>query len=284
MKNYIYIVITSAVLMACGTKNESVEVLEEETTVEASAQKVEAPVSSTIECFGVIDVPPSSVNEIFAKANGYIIDLNVLEGQHVKKGELIAEIESPEFAQLQKEYKSAKATYDWQKLNFERNQQLYSNKTISDKDFQTIEKDYALAKSTYFGLKEQLNSIGFDAEQLLSTSSSKLFIRSKTHGTVVKVNVKNGSRVSPETHLFTIIDKTHLHVEMSVSANYISQIKENMPFYFLNGNDTIRGTIHLINDLIESDNTVKVHGHFDDVKDESKLIVGQKVFVNILPE
>lgn len=283
MKNYIYIAITSAVLMACGNKNESVEVIEEQTPVETNAQKVEAPVSLTIECFGVIDVPPSSVNEIFAKANGYIIDLNVLEGQHVKKGELIAEIESPEFAQLQKEYKSAKATYDWQKLNFERNQQLYSNKTISDKDFQTIEKDYTLAKSTFFGLKEQLTSIGFDAEQLLSASSSKLIIRSKTHGTVVKVNVKNGSRVSPETHLFTIIDKTHLHVEMSVSASYITQVKEEMPFYFLNGRDTVKGTVHLINDLIESDNTVKVHGHFNDVKDEEKLIVGQKVFVNILP-
>jgi cobalt-zinc-cadmium efflux system membrane fusion protein len=283
MKNYIYIAITSAVLMACGTKNESVEVVEEETPVETNAQKVEAPVSSTIECFGVIDVPPSSVNEIFAKANGYIIDLNVLEGQHVKKGELIAEIESPEFAQLQKEYKSAKATYDWQKLNFERNQQLYSNKTISDKDFQTIEKDYALAKSTYFGLKEQLIAIGFDAEQLLSASSSKLTIRSKTHGTVVKVNVKNGSRVSPETHLFTIIDKTHLHVEMSVSASYITQVKEEMSFYFLNGLDTVKGSVYLINDLIESDNTVKVHGHFNDVKEEEKLIVGQKVFVNILP-
>lgn len=283
MKNYIYIAITSAVLMACGTKNESVEVVEEETPVETNAQKVEAPVSSTIECFGVIDVPPSSVNEIFAKANGYIIDLNVLEGQHVKKGELIAEIESPEFAQLQKEYKSAKATYDWQKLNFERNQQLYSNKTISDKDFQTIEKDYALAKSTYFGLKEQLIAIGFDAEQLLLANSSKLTIRSKTHGTVVKVNVKNGSRVSPETHLFTIIDKTHLHVEMSVSASYITQVKEEMSFYFLNGLDSVKGSVYLINDLIESDNTVKVHGHFNDVKEEEKLIVGQKVFVNILP-
>lgn len=283
MKNYIYIAITSAVLMACGSENKSVDVVEEETTVETNAQKVEAPVSSTIECFGVIDVPPSSVNEIFAKANGYIIDLNVLEGQHVKKGELIAEIESPEFAQLQKEYKSAKATYDWQKLNFERNQQLYSNKTISDKDFQTIVKDFELAKSTYFGLKEQLTSIGFDAEQLLLVNSSKLTIRSKTHGTVVKVNVKNGSRVSPETHLFTIIDKTHLHVEMSVSASYITQVKEEMSFYFLNGLDTINGSIHLINDLIESDNTVKVHGHFNDVKEEEKLIVGQKVFVNILP-
>ena len=283
MKNYIYIAITSIVLMACGS--ETATTTEEQMEVENTKpiEETNAPIATNIECFGVIDVPPSSVNEIFAKANGYIIDLNVLEGQHVKKGELIAEIESPEFAQLQKEYKSAKATYDWQKLNFERNQQLYSNKTISDKDFQTIVKDFELAKSAYFGLKEQLTAIGFNAEQLLSSNSSRLMIRSKTHGTVVKINVKNGTKVSPETHLFTIIDKTHLHVEMSVSASYITQVKEEMSFYFLNGLDTVKGSVYLINDLIESDNTVKVHGHFNDVKDEEKLIVGQKVFVNILP-
>jgi len=283
MKNYIYIAITSIVLMACGSETATTTEEQMEAGNTKPIEETNAPIATNIECFGVVDVPPSSVYEIYSKANGYIIDLAVLEGQHIKKGELLAEIESPEFAQLQKEYKSAKANYDWQKQHYERNQPLYSSKSISDKDFQTIIKDFELAKSTYFGLKEQLTAIGFDAEQLLSSNSSKLMIRSKTHGTVVKINVKNGTKVSPETHLFTIIDKTHLHVEMSVSASYISQVKEEMPFYFLNGTDSINGTVYLINDLIESDNTVKVHGHFNDVKDEEKLIVGQKIFVNILP-
>lgn len=283
MKNYIYIAIASIVLMACGS--ETATTIEEQTEVETtnSIEEIKAPIASTIECFGVVDVPPSSINEIFSKTNGYIIDLAVLEGQHIKEGDLLAAIESPEFALLQKEYKSAKANYDWQKQHYERNQQLYASKSISDKDFQTIVKDFELAKSAYFGLKEQLTAIGFNAEQLLTANSSRLTIRSKTHGTVVKINVKNGTKVSPETHLFTIIDKTHLHVEMSVSASYITQVKKDMPFYFLNGTDSINGTVYLINDLIEPDNTVKVHGHFNDVKDEEKLIVGQKIFVNILP-
>ena len=283
MKNYIYIAIASIVLMACGS--ETATTIEEQTEVENtnSIEEIKAPITSTIECFGVVDVPPSSINEIFSKTNGYIVDLAVLEGEHIKEGDLLAAIESPEFALLQKEYKSAKANYDWQKQHYERNQQLYASKSISDKDFQTIIKDFELAKSAYFGLKEQLTAIGFNAEQLLTANSSRLTIRSKTHGTVVKINVKNGTKVSPETHLFTIIDKTHLHVEMSVSASYITQVKKAMPFYFLNGTDSINGTVYLINDLIESDNTVKVHGHFNDVKDEEKLIVGQKIFVNILP-
>jgi len=283
MKNIIYIALTCTILMACGDKIEENIAEETQKNVETEQAKESVPITQNIECFGVIDVPPFSVLEIFAKTNGYITDLSVLEGQHVKKGEVLAEIESPEFAHLQKEYKTAKANYDWQKLNFERNQKLYDSKTISDKDFQFIEKEYLVAKSTFMGLKEEIRAIGFDDEQFLSATSSRLSIRSKTHVTVVKINVKNGTKVTPDTHLFTVLDKSHLHVEMKVSASNISKIALEQPFFMINSNDTIKGTVHLINDMIESDNTVKVHGHFSNPADEEKLIVGQKVFVQILP-
>jgi hypothetical protein len=83
-------------------------------------------------------------------------------------------------------------------------------------------------------------------------------------------------------NLFTLLDKAHLHVEMSVSEINIALVKEDQPFFIINGNDTIAGTVHLINEMIDDDNTVKVHGHFNKITDEEKLIVGQKVFVNIV--
>ncbi len=283
MKKTIYFAILSLFMMACDSKTEtSADALSEIKTAEATSENVISPINQNIECFGIVDVPPSSIHEVYSKANGYIVDLNVLEGNHIKQGAILAEIESPEFAKLQKEFKVAKATYEWQKLNYERNQLLYDQKAISDKDFQTIEKDFQLAKSNYFGLKEELTAIGFNPEQFLTANSSKLTIRSKTHGTVVKINVKNGSKVSPVTHLFTILDKSHLHVEMRISASNFSEVKLEQPFFIVQENDTIHGSIYLINDMIEDDNTVKVHGHFADEEDETKMVVGQKVFVQIL--
>lgn len=283
MKNIILYSIVLAGFTACNDTQttENVEQESTPTTVETVIEKT-SPINQNIECFGVVDVPPFAVHEIFAKTSGYIVDLNILEGQHVKKGEIIAEIESPEFANLQKEYQSAKATYDWQKQNFTRNEKLYQSKAIADKDFQLIEKEYKIAKANYLGLKEEIKSIGFNENAFLNSNNIRLKIKSKTSGTIVKINVKNGSMVSPQMHLFTLLDKAHLHVEMSVSATDIANVKEEQPFYIINGNDTIAGTVHLINEMIEDDNTVKVHGHFDKLEDEEKLIVGQKVFVNIM--
>lgn len=283
MKNIILYSIVLAGFTACNDTQttENVEQESTPTTVETVIEKA-TPINQNIECFGVVDVPPFAVHEIFAKTSGYIVDLNILEGQHVKKGEIIAEIESPEFANLQKEYQSAKATYDWQEQNFTRNEKLYQSKAIADKDFQLIEKEYKIAKANYLGLKEEIKSIGFDENTFLNSNNIRLKIKSKTSGTIVKINVKNGSMVSPQMHLFTLLDKAHLHVEMSVSATNIANVKDEQPFYIINGKDSITGTVHLINKMIEDDNTVKVHGHFDKIEDEAKLIVGQKVFVNIL--
>ncbi len=283
MKNIILYSIILASFTACSDTQttENVEQESAPTTVEKVVEKT-TPISQNIECFGVIDVPPFAVHEIFSKTSGYIVDLTILEGQYVKKGAVIAEIESPEFAHLQKEYQSAKATYNWQEQSFTRNEKLYESKAISDKGFQHIEKEYKIAKANYLGLKEEIKSIGFDANTFLNANNIRLKIRSKTSGTIVKINVKNGSMVSPQMHLFTLLNKEHLHVEMSVSSTNIPDVKEKQAFYILNGNDSITGTVHLINKIVNENNTIKVHGHFDKSEDEEKLIVGQKVFVNII--
>ncbi|MDF1676889.1 MAG: efflux RND transporter periplasmic adaptor subunit [Vicingaceae bacterium] len=283
MKNIILYSIVIAGFTACSDTQTTEKVEQESTptTVETVVEK-NTPINQNIECFGDIDVPPFAVHEIFAKTSGYIVDLSILEGQHVKKGEVIAEIESPEFAHMQKEFKAVKATYNWQEQNFTRNKKLYQSKAIADKDFQLIEKEYKIAKANYLGLKEEIKSIGFNENTFLNSNNIRLKIRSKTNGSIVKINVKNGSMVSPQMHLFTLLDKAHLHLEMSVSATDIANIKKEQAFFMINGNDTISGAVHLINEMIEDDNTVKVHGHFNKIEDEQKLIVGQKVFVNIV--
>lgn len=281
MKNLIYITIALLIVACSDNKTKETTTTPEETVVETT-EKMVVPTNKNIECFGMIDVPPSAIYEVYAKAEGFIAKLNLLEGEHVEKGQVLAEIESPEFAQWQKELLSAKANYDWQQQHFDRNKQLYKNKAISDKEIQQIEKDYLLAKSSYQGWKDQLTAMGFSENQLINNSNVKLQIRSIAHGTVVKINTKNGAKISADTHLFTILDKSHLHIEMKIAAADIQGVKINQSFFLLHNQDTIKGHVYLINDLINEDNTVRVHGHFDNEKDEEKLIVGQQFFVEIM--
>lgn len=280
MKNLIYIIVAMLIVACGGNKTQETTEAPEETVVETT-EKMVVPTNKNIECFGTIDVPPSAIYEVYAKAEGFITKLSLLEGEQVQKGQVLAEIESPEFAQWQKELLSAKANYNWQKQHFDRNKQLYDNKAISDKEFQQIEKDYLLAKSTYQGWKDQLAAIGFSENQLFNQDNIKLSIKSPIHGKVVAIHIKNGSKVSADKHLFTIVDRTHLHVEISLAAADADKVTENQSFFMLHQNDTIRGHIYLINGMINDNNTIKIHGHFDSEKDEEKLMIGKKVFVEV---
>jgi cobalt-zinc-cadmium efflux system membrane fusion protein len=267
-------------LIAC-TKPEAQDNYQEEPeeTAMGDSSPVKVPASQIIECIATIDVPPAYVYEIHSRVDGFIADLNILEGKHVKKGDLLARIESPEFALLHKSYREAAAQYHWQEQNYKRGKELYGLGSISPKEWQQIEKDFTTAQAQYHGLAEELKSIGFSLSQINSATIGSLEIRSNISGMVTYIGIRNGSRVGANTHMFTIIDKSHLHAEISIPVNHLSQIHKNTPFYMVQEGDTLSGHVFLINYQTDSQNMVKVHGHFDDESKLDNILVGQRVFV-----
>jgi len=60
--------------------------------------------SNYIKASGTIDVPPQDLVSITSPYGGSIRSTTVIEGKYMKKGELIATIENPEFVQVQQDY------------------------------------------------------------------------------------------------------------------------------------------------------------------------------------
>lgn len=85
---------------------------------------------------------------IYAKISGYVKDMFVDKGSHVKAGQLVATIESPETDQ---QTRSSKATYDLAKITDSRNQVLVSQAVIpqqtADDSHMTMLADLATWKS-----------------------------------------------------------------------------------------------------------------------------------------
>lgn len=280
MKNILFI---SLIIIATSCNNSQPKSIptEEKIPITENQKIISTPINQYIESYGMVNVPPSSIYEIYSKSEGYISKMTLMEGQSIVKGQVLAEITSPLFAQWKKELATTKTTYEWQKKHYERNLKLYENQAISDKDFQEIEKEFLLSKTTYDGWKEQLNEIGFTEDYLLKNENIKLQVLSSVQGTIIKINTKNGEKITADSHLFTIIDKSQLLFEMKVLASNIENIKEKQPFFIVQSQDTIKGYIYLINDWVEDDNTVKVYGKFNNSKSIEKLIIGQHLFAQI---
>ncbi|MCF8255973.1 MAG: efflux RND transporter periplasmic adaptor subunit [Flavobacteriales bacterium] len=277
------IIIVAHLFAGCG-RPITVEPVAEEETPDASVVEAHdhgsSPTSPAIEAVGIIDVPPSSKEMIYARTDAYMLSINVLEGQEVHKGEVVAVLQSPHFAQLQRDLQEAKAEFDLTGSAFERISKLKTSAAVSDKQFEQARYEHDRANARYQGLKSELESIGFNTSKL--TLSDRLEVRSPIHGVVTQLPISNGQKVNADSHLMTLIDRSHMHVEVQVPANAIGMLVVGDTFSFtaMAFSDTLLGTVHLINDAVDmSTNTVKVHGHFLNEKENGRMKVGERVFV-----
>ncbi len=283
MKSYITYIIPFALLIAgCGSPAPIENLAEEEApdTTSIATEMVLNPANMGIEAVGIIDVPPSSKEMVYARTDAYVQSIKVLEGQEVHKGEVVAVLQSPRFAQLQRELQEAKAEFDLTGSAFDRISKLKATAAVSDKQFEQARYEHDRANARYQGLKSELESIGFNTSKL--TLSDRLEVRSPIHGVVTQLPVSNGQKVNADTHLMTLIDRAHMHVEVQVPANAITQLALGDTFRFtsLSLSDTLLGTVFLVNDAVDmSTNTVKIHGHFLKEQENGRMKVDERVFV-----
>jgi cobalt-zinc-cadmium efflux system membrane fusion protein len=277
-----FFIILAHLFTSCGSPA-PVEIIAKDEAPDTSsivAEMAQSPANMGLEAVGIIDVPPSSKEMVYSRTDAYVQSINVLEGQEVHKGEVVAVLQSPLFAQLQRDLQEAKAEFDLTGSAFDRISKLKTSAAVSDKQFEQARYEHDRANARYQGLKSELQSIGFNTSKL--TLSDRLDVRSPIHGVVTQLPISNGQKVGADTHLMTLIDRSHMHVEVQVPANVIGQIAVGDTFRFssMSLSDTLLGTVNLVNDAVDmSTNTVKVHGHFMKENENSKLKVGERVFV-----
>jgi|GEM_PF-3497380 len=282
MKKIIYIVLALSVTACSAPQGQEIQSKQTPSEVisDSVVSQVVVPFSDVIECYGVLDLPPEAVHEVYCKADGYISGVQLQAGSYVRQGQVLATVTSPDFSVWHQEFIASKIQLDWQQKHFDRSRQLFADKAISDKEFQQIEKAYLLDKAAYNAIRNRLIFIGFSEADLESPAALKLSIISPSSGAVSFVEAVNGQKISAASHLFTIVNQNLYQLKMHVSAKDIIHINSNTAFYFLHHSDTVRGHVMLINSKVEPDNTVLVHGKIKHSV-AMQLIAGQKVFVQI---
>ncbi|OQX52450.1 MAG: hypothetical protein B5M53_08435 [Candidatus Cloacimonas sp. 4484_209] len=176
-------------------------------------------------------VTPKNKVNISSDIMGKLIKLNVKEGDKVKAGQILAELErSREEAAMESArsaLKSAEANYNMKKSNFERRKTLYSKSLISKETFEADKTDLEMAK---LAVEERKANLKQALENLYKTE-----IRSPIDGVVTKLNVEEGETVvtgtmnNPGTVLMTISDLSKMQVECDVDESDVVNIEIGQP-------------------------------------------------------
>jgi cobalt-zinc-cadmium efflux system membrane fusion protein len=295
MKNLKYnlILIAANVLfgMACGNKNQpevtetSIDSTAKETIVLASTQfnnagivlakPVSQNINQKIKANGKLDVPPQNLVSISAPYGGFLKSTSLLQGMHVHKGEVIAQMEHPDYIQLQQDYLENKSTLTYLKNELDRQQELAKEEVNSKKTLQKAKTDFEVMQARVNGLRAKLELINIDVAKLEKGAMQKVVaLTSPINGYVTKVNVNIGAFVTANTILFEIVDTEHLHAEISVFEKDIHHIKIGQKVAFTLANETQErfAKVHLIGREISEDRTVRVHCHLS--KEDKDLLPG----------
>ena len=184
--------------------------------------------------------------EVGTQVSGIIDKIYADYNSVVTKGQLIAEMDrvtlQSEVASQRAAYNGAKAEYEYQQKNYERNRGLHEKQLISDTDYEQSVYNYEKAKSNYESSQASLAK----AERNLSYAT----ITSPIDGVVINRAVEEGQTVASgfETPtLFTIAaDLTQMQVVADVDEADIGGVEEGQRVSFTVDaypNDTFEGTV-----------------------------------------
>ena len=218
------IIVAGIAIWAFGGQAKKRKVVYETATVDR------ANISNSVTATGTIE--PVTEVEVGKQVSGIIDRLYADYNSVVTKGQLIAEMDKvtlqSELASQKATYDGAKAEYEYQQKNYERNKGLHEKQLISDTDYEQSLYNYQKAKSAFDSSKASLAK----AERNLSYAT----ITSPIDGVVISRDVEEGQTVASgfETPtLFTIAaDLTQMQVVADVDEADIGDVEEGQRVSF----------------------------------------------------
>lgn len=164
-----------------------------------------------------------AVNSAFVKARvaGELRELQVREGDFVQAGQVIARVDSTEYAarlrQAQQQAQAAKAQVDIAQRSFDNNRALVDQGFISKTGLDASAASLAGAQASYLAAQS-----GVD---VLQKAVDDAVLRAPIAGQVAQRLVQNGERVAVDGRVIEIVDLRRLEFEATVGVAESLQVK-----------------------------------------------------------
>ena len=287
---FLFLSLTMTGIQGCGSKDDQADDAqahaEDANTIELTNAQVanagvslgkpgQRQISGVVKANGQLDVPPQQLVSISIPLGGFLKSTTLLPGSKVTQGQVIAVVENPDYIQLQQDYLEARNHTEFNKIDYERQQELAKENVNAQKTLQQSKTSYLNGLARMNGLAARLKMINIDAASLKEesiTSTANLY--SPIDGFVTDVHMNIGKFVSPTDVLFTIVDTEHLHAELTIFEKDIPKIKLGQKVRFTLANETKErtATVYLIGREIHQDRTINIHCHID--KEDRNLLPG----------
>lgn len=286
---YINLVVVAFVMAACGNSTEINETEEEEGVeneaffsdqqFKALGMKVDSlPIrnlTSYVEANGQLEVPPQNEASVTAIIGANVTSIKVIEGDKIRKGQVLAYLSHPDLIKLQTDYVNSWSQLQFLEKEYERQKRLYEEQVGSGKEFQKIQADYQSMKGLVKGYEAQLRLIGLNGDKIKQSHIyEQVPVVSPINGYIRLVQIKTGQYVIPQTEMFQVVNIDHIHADLMVFEKDMHKVKEGQKVKFRVESlphQELEATIYAVSKAFEQDPKA-IHLHAE-IKNKVGLLI-----------
>jgi HlyD family secretion protein len=184
-------------------------------------------------------IQPEKEVKISPDVSGEIVELTIMEGDHVEKGQLLLRIKPDTYisqrdrslaaiSSARARLAQSEAQFTQAELSFRRNKQLYDEQTISKSDYEQAEASYTVAKAEVDAARYSVISTEASLKEA-NENLTKTSIYAPMSGTVSMLLVELGERVAGTnlmagTELLRVADLSRMEAQVEVNENDIVRV------------------------------------------------------------
>lgn len=232
-------ILTATLLLAAGCDNPKtkepekvpmpvVEQLETETkdSVQTDAITSATSVEKETTFNGTFVLSPQQHVSVTLSIDGIVKNTSLLSGNYLRKGELLATLENPEFIDLQQNYLDAYAQCEFLESEYKRQEILSKEEAASQKKYQQSKADYLSMKSRKDAAAAQLSMLGVSPQSLNEKGIAPLLeVRAPISGYISNLQMNVGKHIAAGEPLCDIIDKSHTLIKLTAFEKDLNKIK-----------------------------------------------------------
>ena len=244
----------------CSKKEKTVEQKPPEAAREAKTEKKEAPsegivkltpegvreagievqtVTATtpsvlISATAVLEMNGDRVARVNPRAAGRAVSVNVSQGDRVRHGQVLAQIDSVDMDQAWSNYLKAKGRLDLAARSAKREETLFQKKVSPEKDLLKARQEFSEAEADLLLAKERFRLLGVDVQHVETDTNGTdqkrplIPVCAPLTGVIIEKTVAKGEMVGPEKTLFTVADLSTLWLMVNLYEQDLGKVRTGM--------------------------------------------------------
>jgi cobalt-zinc-cadmium efflux system membrane fusion protein len=182
----------------------------------------------TLRLTGTVAYNAFATTPVITQVGGPVSRILVVPGQHVKAGQAMLDVSSPDYSQLLDSYLKAADSFRLANKNYARAQDLYQHHAIAERDLEQAESDRNQAQADLNAADQGMKILGIKNPEDLAKAptSAQVPVLAPIGGEVVERLVSPGQVVQAgQTQAFTISDLSTVWVLANVYQGDLASVR-----------------------------------------------------------